>query len=511
LAALLAIAAWPPDHAIAHAQASPQSLIDAPQPTFDISSPTPSPSLSFTSSDEPVSLPTIVTPPFTTTPNIPPNEHFHWKGALLQAFSFEMLSNATRIMTADQSDRHLLLNKPFWSDYWASLGQFNMRRWNDGDSFPVNYIGHPMEGAIAGYIEIQNDPRGRNLRLSRDKDYWHSRERAFFFSLAYSTQWEIGPFGETAIFNQGGFTYPIRCNKHVPASVPGSCLSTNATYTNNTGWVDFIITPIVGTLWVLGEDAIDRYISDPLVDRHPNNFGLKLARASLNPPRSLANILRGHYPWWQDYEHPGQYQSTMITHFDRWMEEEPRGSIEIFPHYTTVSLLINRTGCLGCRTATSGIGIEADFLVRRYLDIVVDVDTQPHASPLSSPNVGGSLFSGTLGLRSGYSGQHFALKATLAPGFASYSHATGYGDTVSPNPPTSRNYNFAAAATLAGDLRFSQHYALRATLTQTVIRYRSPVRDPPGIGTPPNLSFLSHDNYVNTTNWGFEVGPVFRF
>src|SRR5258705_10728461 len=90
-------------------------------------------------------------------------EPYHWKGLLLQSFAFDMLQNATRIMTADQNDRHLLLNKPYWSDYWASLQQFNMRRWNDGDSISVNYIGHPMEGAIAGYIEVQTDPRGRLL------------------------------------------------------------------------------------------------------------------------------------------------------------------------------------------------------------------------------------------------------------------------------------------------------------------------------------------------------------
>jgi hypothetical protein len=495
------------------AQLSPQPLVDAPQPALSIAllAP-PSPSLAFTSAAEPQTALEISDPiSFTITPNIPPNEHFHWKGALLQAFAFDMLSNATRVMTADQSDRHLLLNKPFWSDYWASLGQFNMRRWNDGDSLQVNYIGHPMEGAIAGYIEIQNDPLGRNLRISRDKAYWNSRKRAFLFALAYSTQWEIGPFGETAIFNQGGFTYPIRCDKHTPASAPNSCLSPNAIYTNNTGWVDFIITPTVGTLWILGEDTIDRYISDALVYRHPNNFGIQLVRASLNPSRSLANILRGHFPWWRDYEHPGQYQSVIITHFDRWMDEEPRDSVELFPHYTTINLPTNRTGCIGCRTATSGIGMEADFLVRHYLDIVVDINTQPHASPLSSPNVGGSFVAGTLGVRSGYSGRHFALKATLAPGFASYSRATGYGDATTPNPPASRNFNFAAAATLAGDVRFNRHFALRATLTQTLIRYRSPLRDPPGIGTPPRLSFLSHDNYVNTTNWGFETGPVFRF
>ena len=55
--------------------------------------------------------------------------------------------------------------------------------------------------------------------------------------------------GEAAIFNEGGFTYPLDCKGDKP-----ECTAT-AKYTNNTGWVDFIITPTVGTLWMIGEDT----------------------------------------------------------------------------------------------------------------------------------------------------------------------------------------------------------------------------------------------------------------
>ena len=99
-------------------------------------------------------------------PGTETGEPYHWKGLLLQSFAFSALESGVRIMCADQHDRHILLNKPYWSDYWASLQQFNMRRWNDGDSVPVNYVGHPMQGAIAGYIEVQNDPKGRDLEIS---------------------------------------------------------------------------------------------------------------------------------------------------------------------------------------------------------------------------------------------------------------------------------------------------------------------------------------------------------
>jgi hypothetical protein len=177
-------------------------------------------------------------------------EPFHWKGLILQSLAFNYLQNGVRIITSDQRDRRLLLNKPYWSDYWASLQQFNWRRWNDGDSVTVNYIGHPMEGAIAGFLEVQNNPRDRAVQFGNNRAYWISRVRAAGWAAVYSTQWELGPSGESAIFNQGGFTYPIGCKK-------AEC-NAKSKYTNNTGWVDLTITPVVGTLWMVGEDVLDR-------------------------------------------------------------------------------------------------------------------------------------------------------------------------------------------------------------------------------------------------------------
>lgn len=444
------------------------------------------------------------TPTSASKPQAPAStyEPFHWKGLILQSLSFEMLQNATRVMTADQHDRHILLNKPFWSDYWASLNQFNMRRWNDGDSIKVNYIGHPMQGAISGYIQIQNDPRGRELRISKDYAYWKSRYYSFLWSTVYSTWWEIGPLGETAIFNQGGFTYPIRCDKH-PGS-PNYCELPTTTYTNNTGWVDFIITPIVGTLWLIGEDTLDRYVSDRLVEKDPYAFKYKLIRASLNPPRSLANILRGRYPWWRDYEHPGAGDSAIHQQYVRMLYDEPKENLDINFHSTTLGLETNRPGCMNCRTAINGAGVGVGIRLRRYIDFVTDVSVLPDASAISTTSVGGTMTRATFGLRSGYYKDRYAIRVSLAPGFARYSH------TGSDPNDTKPSYNFAASAIASGDYYFSRHFGARASVVQTLIRYKGQ-RDPDGIGTPPRLSFLSHDNYINSTNWGAEFGPVFRF
>jgi hypothetical protein len=441
-----------------------------------------------------------------TPPGTPPEkEHYHWKGLILQSFAFESLEDGVRIMTANQHDRQLLLNKPYWSDYFASLGQFNMRRWNDGDSIPVNYIGHPFQGAISGYIEIQNDPHGRDLKLSTGHLYWESRFRSFLWATAYSTQSEIGPMGEAAIFNEGGFTYPINCKHDNPI-----CYST-AKYTNNTGWVDFIITPVVGTLLLIGEDAVDRFITDPLVEHHPHSLLYEYARAGANPNRSLANILRGHMPYYRDYEHPEGSDSPIVGQFEHAMEVEPTEHADLNFFFSSLGLGTNHAGCIDCRTYTRGAGLELGIAFRRYLDFIATSRYQPDASPVSTANIGGSFFATHFGLRTGYSGQYFALKFSISPGFASWQRILSTPTETNPDPPTTREFTFSATATISADLRFTNHLAFRTSVDQMLIRYKSPYRDPPGIGTPPRLSFLSHDNYINSTNWGVRLGPVFRF
>jgi hypothetical protein len=435
----------------------------------------------------------------------PELEPYHWKGLILQSFAFSSLENGVRIMTANQSDRHILLNKPFWSDYWASLNQFNMRRWNDGDSIPVNYIGHPMEGAISGYIEVQNDPHGHDLKFSSDRHYWYSRFRALLWATAYSTQSEIGPMGEAAIFNEGGFTYPIGCKHHDPV-----CEAT-AKYTNNTGWVDFIITPVIGTLLLVGEDAIDHYVTDPLVEHHHHDLPYEFLRAGANPNRSLANILRGHMPYYRDYEHPGSNDSPLLAPFEHAMEVESTERADLFFFYSSLGLGTNHVDCIDCRTYTRGAGMELGISLRRYLDFVTTSRYQPGASPVATATVGGSFFATNFGLRSGYSGQYFAFRVSIAPGFASWERTLSTPTATDPDPPQTREFNFSATATIAADVRFTDHFAFRTSVDQMLIRYKSPYRDPPGIGEPPRLSFLSHDNYINSTNWGVRLGPVFRF
>src|SRR5260370_28305476 len=139
------------------------------------------------------------------------SERFHWKAALWQSFGFLLVGHAFRL-TNDGGARYLLFHKPFWHDYWASTDNFHMSRWGDGDSFLVNYIGHPMEGAVAGDIFLNNDPKGRSARFGKSSTYWYSRLKAMAWATVFEAYFEFGPvLSEAAIGNEGGYTHVPGC------------------------------------------------------------------------------------------------------------------------------------------------------------------------------------------------------------------------------------------------------------------------------------------------------------
>ena len=285
-----------------------------------------------------------------TAPTLEGGEHYHWKGLLLQSFWFFGIEQTARLLS-DPYFRYLTADKPFWHDYIASLHQWNMGRWSDGDDFLVAYIGHPIQGAVTSFIEIQNDPHDRYLRFSNTRAYWLSRFKGMMWATVFSTDEKVGPLGETALGSEGGYTY-------IPGCHPGTCppyIPGVTKYTNNTGWVKFITTPVIGTVWVIGEDAIDRYITGPIEDAHPTRLAPKIVRGGLNPCRSAANAMRLKLPWYRDYEHP-ETMNRNAVHFisERAMLVRSLPRFEIFPHFNAFSLPINTSQCAPCRKLDDG-------------------------------------------------------------------------------------------------------------------------------------------------------------
>jgi hypothetical protein len=195
---------------------------------------------------------------------------FRWDAALRQSFFFVSIEHSLRLTQA--KTRREFQGK-FFQDYWSCVK--NIRGWGDGDGVFTNYIAHPMQGGVAGFIQIQNDPGGITRELGRDGAYWRSRLKAMAWSAAYSTQFEIGPISEATIGHVG---------KRVGTA----------------GYTDLVITPVGGLGMTVLEDAIDRFVLRRLESNSSSTNWQRILRMTLNPQRSLANLLRFKRPWHRD-------------------------------------------------------------------------------------------------------------------------------------------------------------------------------------------------------------------
>jgi hypothetical protein len=212
---------------------------------------------------------------------------FRWGPALGQSLLFLSAEHGTRL-AFDRPSRTAFSGK-FWKEYVASLRKVD--QWEDGNPAFINYLGHPMQGSIAGFIQIQNDPSGRSLPISWSKPYWSSRLKALAWSAAYSTYFEIGfPFSEAAMGNLG-----VDKNRKTQQ-----------------GMVDLVITPTLGLGWLVSEDLIDSYVVDRFERSHPGKIGQALIRSALNPTRSFSNLLRFKPPWHRDGRHLGARRSDVL-------------------------------------------------------------------------------------------------------------------------------------------------------------------------------------------------------
>ncbi len=202
------------------------------------------------------------------TKDLATDQGFQWRPAIYQSFMMMAIQHGYAIGFQEKTRR--ALKGPFFRDYWNSVK--GLDGWDDGNKFFTNYIAHPMQGALTGFIYLQNQPRTRNQRFGMSKEYWHDRLIAFVWSTAWSTQWELGPISQSSIGNVGLY--------------------------GGMGYVDLVITPTVGTAWLVTEEALDRYVISKWERR---GWTMKvIARMLLNPMRTIANLLRFQVPWYRE-------------------------------------------------------------------------------------------------------------------------------------------------------------------------------------------------------------------
>ena len=194
---------------------------------------------------------------------------FRWKSATDQTLLFLGIQHGYA-MTQPKTRRDL--SGPFFKDYFRSVASIG--KWGDGGKFFTNYVAHPMQGALLGFVWVQNDPKGKAVPFGRSKAYWRSRAKALAWSAVWSTQFELGPVSQASIGNVG--------------------LHGKQT------WVDIVVTPVGGTAWLVAEDALDRLVVRRIERRIDNRFVRVVVRMIFNPTRSSANLLRFEKPWPRD-------------------------------------------------------------------------------------------------------------------------------------------------------------------------------------------------------------------
>ena len=439
----------------------------------------------------------------------PMAERYHVKGLLWESFAFFGVENAQRLM-ADPYFRSLTADKPFWHDYIASVKNWNWRRWDDGDDFLVAYIAHPLQGSVTEFIERQNSPSRRAVRIDDGAKYWKAMVPSFLWATAFSFDQKLGPLGETALGSEGGYTYVIGCNYPCPSYNPSTMK-----VTNNTGWVKLVTTPVVGTLWTVMEDALDHFVSDRVQGDDYTRVFPKILRGSLNPAHTMANALRWRKPWYRDYQYDAaDVHFTPRPHFlpgdDQVILNQPK--YDVFPHFVEISLPVNTSSCTYCKQPISGYGFGFAGRIATYADLDSDVNYLPNASPVASDRSGGSALNATFGLRSGYTNKYFSLKAFLRPGILSWDKAyTSSPSATNPTPAIGRITHFTTALGIDGDININRHLALRAVIGNSPVRYREPNRDPPGLGTYPYLYWISKLYFLTNENWTYQTGAVMRF
>ena len=198
-----------------------------------------------------------------------PPEKVDWSGLSRGSLRFIGVMQAFRVATEPGTRAGGFgLGKGYTSSVASLHG------WADGDPFYVNYVGHPMQGAVTNHLWQLSDNRFRRAEFGRSREYWKSKLRGAAFAWAFSEQFEIGPVSEASI-------------GHIQRDFPQQ------------GFVDHVVTPTVGLAWTLAEDALDRYVVRRIEDSTENRWVRLAARSFLNPARAFANAMDWRPPWYR--------------------------------------------------------------------------------------------------------------------------------------------------------------------------------------------------------------------
>jgi hypothetical protein len=157
-------------------------------------------------------------PPLFSPPSTNAQQTVDVAGAVEDSFKLLFIEHGIRI--ALQPKTRNQLTGPFWKDYVDSVRV--PAHWEDGDSWLVNYLGHPIHGAAAAFVWTSHDPVSRDEAFGLNINYWKTRWRPLVWTAAYSVHFEVGPLSEASIGNVG-------------------------LDPSTTGWLDYVVTTMANT------------------------------------------------------------------------------------------------------------------------------------------------------------------------------------------------------------------------------------------------------------------------
>jgi hypothetical protein len=303
------------------------------------------------SSDSAVPAASVPGSDVVATPEAPkPQTGIDWRRLGASSLTFLSIQNAFRCAT-EPGTREAFSN-PFWPGYVNAVA--SLHGWGDGDPFLVNYVGHPMQGAVTGFMWQHNDRAYRDAVFGKNTHYWKARLRGMAFAYLYSVQFEIGLMSEASI---------------------GQIQSLYPAY----GFVDHVITPTIGTGWAIAEDAIDKYVIQG-IEAHVANPWIRLAgRIVLNPSRSTSNVMNYELPQHRD-NRPGVFQPYPDSAVMRKMLAQDTAKVPVNPppgvapfEFTFASDMTKYVGT-GAKGSCIGGGGSAAFRVAAEWQLVLDVD-----------------------------------------------------------------------------------------------------------------------------------------
>jgi hypothetical protein len=424
------------------------------------------------------------------------SQKWNWKATTLQTFEFTMFSHLWRT-GFDPSLRYQLNHKPFFHDWFASYGGYNLHRWGDGDDFIVNYVGHPLQGAVTNRLYMQNDPRSF-VSIGKNRNYWVPLGWGTLWAAIWQVQWKVGPLSETSFGAAGGWGYVPGCGTDL------ACLK-NPKYpkppTNNTGLTDWVSTPLIGALWVIGEDTLDRYVVAPIARNHPI-LGGRLLRAILEPSRDFAALFAGKLVWELPQPENNYVVKTLPNPakispekkplpYDRW---------ELGTQYTNISLPVLSNRCTGivCRKNLSALGATFGYNLTRYLALDSTVNIIPGQQGTQP------MTEGLFGVKIGERFKKWAVFGKIRPGFIYYQSAMPGSVIYTPDSLTRFAWDLGGIV----EVYPSRASTWRFDVGSTLVRYLSDHTDP---RMSPFNDLRSTQYIVNQGNLQVATTYLYRF